>query len=76
MLKPIVYWLQDVTATGFGAPAATPFTNSTVAMPAVNFGLSVNFSKLSSFHFPARTPLCALPERKWANFFVFPPIAV
>ena len=62
MLKLIEYWLQELTATGFGAPTAMPLTNSTVAMRAANFGLSLNFSKLSRFHCPLRTPLFALPE--------------
>ena len=31
-------------------------------MRAANFGLSLNFSKLSRFHCPLRTPLFALPE--------------
>lgn len=72
----MVYWLHELTATGLGVPTATPFTKSTVAMPAVNFGLSLNFSKLSSFHFPVRTPLWALPDWKRANFLVLPSIAV
>ncbi len=62
VLKLIEYWLQELTATGFGAPTAMPLTNSTVAMRAANFGLSLNFSKLSRFHCPLRTPLFALPE--------------
>ena len=64
MLKFMLYWLQEVTVTGFGVPTAMPFTNSNVAMPAVNFGLSLNFSKLSRFHWPVRTPLFAVPDRK------------
>lgn len=62
VLKLMEYWLQELTGTGFGAPVATPLANSTVAMPAENFGLSLNFSKLSRFHCPLRTPLSALPE--------------
>jgi hypothetical protein len=64
VLKFTLYWLQEVTVTGLGGPTATPFTNSKVAMPAVNLGLSLNFSKLSRFHCPVRTPLFALPDRK------------
>jgi hypothetical protein len=64
LLKFTLYWLQDVTATGFGDPTATPLTNSTVAMPDVKLELSPNFSKLSRFHCPLRTPLLAVPERK------------
>ena len=74
VLKFTLYWLQEVTATGLGAPTAEPCTNSKVAMPDVKFGLSLNFSKLSRFHWPVRTPLFAVPDRKWANFLVRPPI--
>jgi hypothetical protein len=64
VLKLMEYWLQELTATGFAAPTATPLTNFTVAMPAVNCGLSANFSNLSLFHCPLRTPLFAVPEKK------------
>jgi hypothetical protein len=62
VLKLMEYWLQDLMGTGFSAPTAKPLTNSTVAMPAVNFLLSLNFSKLSRFHWPLRMPLLAVPE--------------